>query len=127
MSLLDDAECSSPANVDAGVQLRKDPAGYREKVREDVERSKKDIPEGFIMPTFESTVSKPAVEKDDIGADADFWADSDVDVYDSDDDPFGGSDSSDFGADDDDNEMELDDDSGDQGDSASEGEPDNED
>jgi ubiquitin-conjugating enzyme E2 R len=113
LSLLDDAECSSPANVDAGVQLRKDPAGYRERVREDVERSKKDIPEGFIMPTFESTVSKPVSEKDD----ADFWADSDVDVYsDGDDDPFGGSDSSDFGGDDDD--MELDD----EGDSASDDE-----
>jgi ubiquitin-conjugating enzyme E2 R len=113
LSLLDDAECSSPANVDAGVQLRKDPAGYREKVHEDVARSKKDIPEGFVMPTFESTMSKPVIEKLD---DADFWADSDVDVYDEDDDPFGGSDSSDFGANDDDDDMEFGDD---QADSAS--------
>lgn len=107
LSLLDDAECSSPANVDAGVQLRMDPNGYRAQVRRDVEMSKADIPEGFVMPTFESTLSKPTADKDDVKEEMDFWADSDVDE-----DPFGGSDSSDIGAgDDDDDDMEfLDDD-----------------
>ncbi|EED17572.1 ubiquitin conjugating enzyme (UbcC), putative [Talaromyces stipitatus ATCC 10500] len=101
LSLLDDAECSSPANVDAGVQLRKDPKGYREHVRQDVESSKQDIPDGFVMPTFESTLSKPTEKDDADKEDLDFWADSDVD-----DDPFGGSDSSDVDMDeDDDDEM----------------------
>ena len=85
LSLLDDAECSSPANVDAGVQLRMDPNGYRAQVRRDVEMSKADIPEGFVMPTFESTLSKPTADKDDVKEEMDFWADSDVDE-----DPFGG-------------------------------------
>ena len=72
ISLLDDAECSSPANVDAGVMLRKDPAQYRQLVKADVEASKKDIPPGFHMP---SGVEKPApVEKHD---DSDFWCESD--------------------------------------------------
>ncbi|PGH19665.1 hypothetical protein AJ80_03820 [Polytolypa hystricis UAMH7299] len=84
LSLLDDAEVSSPANVDAGVMLRKDPDQYNRKVQECVDTSKKDIPEGFVMPTHESTCKPP--EKFD---DEDFWVDSDVE----DDDIFGGSDS----------------------------------
>ena len=52
------------------------------RVREDVEASKNEIPEGFIMPTHEST--KPVIEK----IDDDFWVDSDQEDYD-----FGGSES----------------------------------
>ncbi len=95
LSLLDDAEVSSPANVDAGVLLRKEPEKYKERVKQDVEKSKADVPEGFVMPTHETT--KPVIEK----IDDDFWADSDIDE-----DTFGGSDS--------DAEMTMDDDSDDQ-------------
>ncbi|KAI9930033.1 hypothetical protein ASPWEDRAFT_99354 [Aspergillus wentii DTO 134E9] len=84
LSLLDDAEVSSPANVDASVMLRKEPDEYKAIVKGNVEESKKDIPDGFVMPTHESTMNKPAEKVDD----EDFWADSDVD-----DDVFGGSDS----------------------------------
>jgi ubiquitin-conjugating enzyme E2 R len=111
LSLLDDAEPSSPANVEAGKMLRFDIHRYRSVVREHVELSKTDIPEGFVMPaTHETSLSKPEIEKEDL----DFWADSgdddDDDDNDDDDDVFGGSDSSDFGdAGDDDGEMELDD------------------
>jgi ubiquitin-conjugating enzyme E2 R len=82
LSLLDDAEVSSPANVDAGVMLRKEPELYKARVKEDVEASKKDIPEGFIMPTHETTKPPVAEKYDD-----DFWADSDAG------ESFGGSDS----------------------------------
>ena len=81
VSLLDDAETSSAANVDAGVMLRKDPKAYKERVKVDVEVSKKDIPEGFIMPTHESTARKPEKEIED----PDFWVDSDQEAE------FGGS------------------------------------
>ncbi|KAM0107321.1 Ubiquitin-conjugating enzyme subunit [Aspergillus fumigatus] len=84
LSLLDDAEVSSPANVDAGVMLRKDFESYKALVRKDVEQSKMDIPEGFVMPTHESSMKRPTEKPDD----ADFWADSEVDS-----DEFGGSDS----------------------------------
>lgn len=84
LSLLDDAEVNSPANVDAGKQLRQEPDVYKSIVRGNVEDSKKDIPEGFVMPTHESTKKKAAEKTDD----EDFWADSDID-----DDVFGGSDS----------------------------------
>ena len=81
ISLLDDAECSSPANVDAGVMLRKDPENYQKMVKADVEASKADIPDGFIMPTHQSTT--PRVEKFD---ESEFWFNSDTE------DQFGGSD-----------------------------------
>jgi ubiquitin-conjugating enzyme E2 R len=84
LSLLDDAEISSPANVDASVQLRDDKDAFIKRVKEDVAKSKEDVPEGFVMPTHESTMQKPV--KDDV--DDDFWADSDVDE-----DFMGGSDS----------------------------------
>lgn len=84
LSLLDDAEPSSPANVDAGVMLRKNPELYKAMVKEDVEKSKKDIPEGYVMPTHESTADPPADSFDD----EDFWADSDEGSN-----AFGGSDS----------------------------------
>jgi ubiquitin-conjugating enzyme E2 R len=73
--------------------------------------SKVDIPEGFVMPTFESTISKSNAEKDVEKEDMDFWADSDVDE-----DPFGGSDSSDMGGDEDDDMEFLDDDDDDEDD-----------
>ncbi|EEH21727.2 hypothetical protein PABG_03943 [Paracoccidioides brasiliensis Pb03] len=93
LSLLDDAEVSSPANVDAGVMLRKDPEAYKKTVMGDVERSKEDIPDGFVMPTAHEVDGKGgvggvAVEKMD---DEDFWVDSDVDGYEN--DMFRGSDS----------------------------------
>lgn len=69
LSLLDDPEINSPANVDASVMYRDDKAAFRKKVAEDVEKSKKDIPEGFIMPTHESTkVAAPKVQNDE-----DYW------------------------------------------------------
>lgn len=85
ISLLDDAETSSPANVDAAVLLRKDPEAYRQLVKADVEKSKLDIPAGFEMPTHDTPVREPVEKEDD-----DFWADSDADSG-----VFGGSDSED--------------------------------
>jgi len=82
LSLLDDAECSSPANVDAGVQLRNDPEGYKKRVAEDREKSKGDIPAGFVMPTHES-----AFKKEEKVPDTFSWSDSEAeDDFDNSDD-----------------------------------------
>ena len=82
LSLPDDAECSSPANVDAGVQLRKDPEGYKKRVQEDREKSKQDIPAGFVMPTHESAFKKEEKIVDDFS-----WSDSEAeDDFDNSDD-----------------------------------------
>ncbi|KAF2854327.1 hypothetical protein T440DRAFT_388695 [Plenodomus tracheiphilus IPT5] len=94
LSLLDDAEVSSPANVDAGVMLRNNPAEYREMVNKDLELSKKDIPADFVMPTHETAWRK----KEDEGDFDMSWEDSDVES-------FGGSDS------DIDSDLEMDSDS----------------
>jgi len=83
--LLDDPEVSSPANVDAGVMYRNDRKQYNQNAKNAVEASKRDIPEGFIMPTTVSATPPAKIENDD-----DFWAESDAE----DDDDFGGSDSS---------------------------------
>ncbi|KAJ5653275.1 hypothetical protein N7490_000278 [Penicillium lividum] len=82
LSLLDDAEVSSPANVDAAVMLRQHPEEYRAMVKANVEASKATTPPDFKMPSEET--SQVELDKED----ADFWADSDEDS-----DPFGGSDS----------------------------------
>jgi ubiquitin-conjugating enzyme E2 R len=82
--LLDDPEISSPANVDAGVMYRDSRAKYNEKAKETVEASKKDIPDGFVMPTtLESAPPK------DIPDDDNFWNESEAEE-----DDFGASDSS---------------------------------
>ncbi len=49
LSLLDDAEVSSPANVDASVMYRDDKPGFKARVKRDVDASRTEIPEGFIM------------------------------------------------------------------------------
>jgi len=84
--LLDDPEINSPANVDASVLYRDNKEGYAKKARETVDRSKKDIPEGFDMPTSFEAAPPPKVEEDDA-----FWAASDDDE----DFDFGGSDTGD--------------------------------
>lgn len=97
ISLLDDAEVSSPANVDAGVMLRKQPDEYKRKVKgelhceiqgydmvdgvltallENVETSKRDIPAGFKMPEKAETKPPPKEDLDD-----DFWCESDEESF----------------------------------------------
>jgi ubiquitin-conjugating enzyme E2 R len=77
LSLLDDAEVSSPANVDAGVMLRTKPDEYKGLVHKDLERAKHDIPEGFVMPTHETAWRK----KEDEGDFEMSWEDSDVESF----------------------------------------------
>ena len=79
--LLDAPEIGSPANVDAGVMYRDDRAAYNKRAAEIVEKSKSDIPAGFVMPT--TLVEAPPKSADDEAA---FWAESDEEL------DFGGSD-----------------------------------
>ena len=82
ISLLDDAEISSPANIDAAKLLRDDKAEYKRRVAQDVEKSKENIPSGFVVPTDEILKKEAAAAqaaKDKVDDDADFWAESDGD------------------------------------------------
>lgn len=81
ISLLDDPNGNSPANIDASVEFRKNYNVYKKKVLQEVERSKKDIPEDFIMPeTSDNTYSNYNNSKNKEGAeepvDEDFWYES---------------------------------------------------
>ena len=81
ISLLDDAEISSPANIDAAKMLRDDKAEYKRRVAQDVEKSKENIPSGFVVPTDEVLRKEAATKaaKEKVDDDADFWAESDED------------------------------------------------
>ncbi|KAI8619008.1 ubiquitin-conjugating enzyme/RWD-like protein [Chytriomyces sp. MP71] len=72
VSLLNDPNVSSPANVDAGVLFRNDRKAYDAKVKEQVERSKKDIPADLEMPksAADLVAKKPVVHHDE---DDSFW------------------------------------------------------
>ncbi|KAH3679308.1 hypothetical protein WICMUC_001132 [Wickerhamomyces mucosus] len=78
VSLLEDPNPSSPANVDAAVDWRKKPDVYKKKVTLEVERSKQDIPTGFIMPNSESAYINQHNSNivDDEIVDENFWYDS---------------------------------------------------
>ncbi|KAL3899017.1 MAG: hypothetical protein SGCHY_002337, partial [Lobulomycetales sp.] len=66
ISLINDPNCSSPANVDAGVMYRNNPDEYKAIVRRQVEASKKDIPEDLDVSGNEFKVKPPEkVEEDD--------------------------------------------------------------
>jgi ubiquitin-conjugating enzyme E2 R len=82
--LLDDPEINSPANVDAGVMYRDSRPEYNRRAAEIVERSQRDIPVGFVMPT--TLIEAPPPKDDDEAA---FWAESDEEL------DFGGSDTGD--------------------------------
>ncbi|CCD22708.1 SCF E2 ubiquitin-protein ligase catalytic subunit CDC34 NDAI_0A05530 [Naumovozyma dairenensis CBS 421] len=88
VSLLEDPNISSPANVDAAVDYRKNQEQYKQRVKMEVERSKQDIPAGFQMPTshsaYVSQSKSPEPEQTKYATD-NFWYDSDLeegdDVY----------------------------------------------
>lgn len=106
MSLLNDPNCSSPANVDAGVLYRTNKAEYERIVKDQVASSQKHIPEDMVLPregihalylawyysieqssTASDLVFKKPVEED-IDDDA-FWYDDDDEEEEDDDEDEG--------------------------------------
>lgn len=75
--LLDEPEINSPANVDASVMYRDHRTEYNQKAKDAVEASKKDIPEGFVVPTSFESEAPPKNDWDD-----DFYAPSDEEEFD---------------------------------------------
>ncbi|KAG8623218.1 hypothetical protein KVT40_008194 [Elsinoe batatas] len=95
LSLLDDPEVSSPANVDAGVLFRKDPDSFKAAVKKDIDISKKDIPADFKMPTEQSAYKK---EEEAYNFS---WSDSEVE------DDFGSESDAEMGFDDEDEDEQM--------------------
>lgn len=86
VSLLEDPNVSSPANIDASVELRKSPDAYKKKVLQEVQRSRGDIPEGFVIPESEThaygAVNSADKEAEQEPVDEDFWYDSEEESFD---------------------------------------------
>lgn len=86
VSLLEDPNVNSPANIDASVELRKNPDAYKKKVLQEVTRSKTDIPEGFVVPESEvhayGSARSGDKELDQEPVDEDFWYDSEEESFD---------------------------------------------
>ncbi|KAJ3206742.1 hypothetical protein HDU82_004322 [Entophlyctis luteolus] len=85
VSLLNDPNVSSPANVDAGVLFRNNRKLYDQKVKEQVELSKKDIPADLEMPksAADYLIKHPVAVKDEEDS---FWYDEEEDDDDFDED-----------------------------------------
>ncbi|KAK9459020.1 ubiquitin-conjugating enzyme and catalytic subunit of SCF ubiquitin-protein ligase [Lipomyces oligophaga] len=104
VSLLEDPNPDSPANVDAAVMWRANRPAYNKIAQKLVEESKNDIPEDFVMPQSDSyshADPKPADPIDD-----NFWYDEDVDEDFDDDDEWG---SGEYDDDDDDDDGQAED------------------
>ena len=93
VSLLNDPNCASPANVDAGVLYRNDPTAYEERVRAQVRASHVNIPSDLVLPLQGAIVVSYNVESDLIvqtspveEMDDDFWYDDDEEDEEEDDD-----------------------------------------
>lgn len=86
VSLLEDPNVSSPANIDASVELRKNPDAYKKKVLQEVQRSRGDIPEGFVIPESENhaygAFNSAEKEAEQEPVDEDFWYDSEEESFD---------------------------------------------
>lgn len=83
VSLLEDPNVNSPANMDASLELRKDPEAYRERVLLEVKKSKKDIPEGFVIPEEHAYGNSASNAEHDLEpVDEDFWYDSEDESFD---------------------------------------------
>lgn len=100
LSLLEDPNVNSPANIEASICYRKQKDAYKEKIKLDVERSRNRMPEGVVLPTFsELTESKPSKQENEV--EEEWWED---DYYDYDED-----DSEEDEEDDDDNMEDVED------------------
>lgn len=76
VSLLSSPNTESPANVDASVTWRKDRKHFDKRVQEDVDRSKRDVPPGFVMPDDDSAYVAPKSTDNHDVVDDDFWYES---------------------------------------------------
>jgi len=59
MSMLSSPNCSSPANVDAGVEWRRNRRNYTKRVKKLVEKSVLDLPDGFKIPPEKKKIVLP--------------------------------------------------------------------
>ncbi|ODV89252.1 hypothetical protein CANCADRAFT_135279 [Tortispora caseinolytica NRRL Y-17796] len=73
LSLLEDPNPNSPANIDAGVDFRNNMERYKQKVLQTVENSKETLPAGIEFPSEDQTAQ---TEPETFSDEDDYWWDS---------------------------------------------------
>ncbi|ESX02197.1 hypothetical protein KL918_003742 [Ogataea parapolymorpha] len=75
ISLLEDPNISSPANVDAAIAFKKHRDEYRKRISVEVARSQANIPKDFVMPNAED-LKHNLKEEEERQDDEDWWEDN---------------------------------------------------
>ncbi|KAI8899898.1 ubiquitin-conjugating enzyme/RWD-like protein [Globomyces pollinis-pini] len=83
VSLINDPNCSSPANVDAGVMYRSDRDAYNAIVQQQVNESKKNIPEHVNIPTTDAQYQQISHNNQLLTPedDSEFWGEEDDESF----------------------------------------------
>lgn len=83
LSLLEDPNINSPANIEASICYKKKNDIYKEKVKADVQRSIERMPSNIVLPTLDELMATKKQNIDVLDENEDWWED---DYYDDDDD-----------------------------------------
>ncbi|KAG7824723.1 hypothetical protein KL909_001945 [Ogataea angusta] len=75
ISLLEDPNISSPANVDAAIAFKKHREEYRKRISVEVARSQANIPKDFVMPNAED-LKQNLKDEEERQDDEDWWEDN---------------------------------------------------
>ncbi|KAK9467448.1 ubiquitin-conjugating enzyme/RWD-like protein [Lipomyces arxii] len=86
LSLLEDPNPDSPANIDAAVAWRNDKEKYMLHAKRCTENSKLDIPEDFVMPEADAVQTESPVKNDGLDEDNFWYEDQAEDDFDEDED-----------------------------------------
>lgn len=79
LSLLEDPNISSPANVDAAIAFKKDKAEYARRIHNEVNRSRMNMPKEFTFPKMDDAKEKE--EEAAVDNAEEWWEDEDDDDY----------------------------------------------
>ncbi|PRP83982.1 hypothetical protein PROFUN_08666 [Planoprotostelium fungivorum] len=87
-SMFSDPNFSSPANIDASVEMRNTPEIFKKRAKACVERSLNNLPPGFEMPKPKKPVVQEVMDFDPFDQDDDdFGQDDDDDIEDDEEEP----------------------------------------
>ncbi|KAG0684085.1 hypothetical protein C6P40_003505 [Pichia californica] len=75
ISLLEDPNINSPANVEASICYRKQKNAYKEKVLQDVEKSRSLMPADVVLPSIEDIINTKKGDENEEENEEDWWED----------------------------------------------------
>lgn len=85
LSLLEDPNTNSPANVEASICYRKQHDVYKEKIKQDVQKSRERMPSDIILPSIDDITNQKNDTENEDGND-DWWDDNFYDEEEDDED-----------------------------------------